>query len=63
MGDFNEIVCFGEQLGAVSKTERQMEDFKEVLEECSLSDLGFKGPLFTWNNGCPDDAFTQERLD
>jgi hypothetical protein len=40
-----------------------MEDLQKVLEEFSLSDLGFMGPKFTWSNGRPGDAFTQERLD
>lgn len=63
MGDFNEFMSLSEQWGAISKTRRQMEDFQKVLEECTLSDLGFKGPKFTWNNGWLDDAFTQECLD
>jgi hypothetical protein len=40
-----------------------MEDFQRALEDCSLSDLGFSGPKFTWSNGCDGAAFTQERLD
>jgi hypothetical protein len=40
-----------------------MEDFVHTLEECGLSDLGFKGPKFTWNNGRGRGDFTQERLD
>jgi hypothetical protein len=63
LGDFNEIVSMSEQRGAVSKTRGQMEAFQRVLEECSLSDLGFCGPKFTWNNGRERNAFTQERLD
>lgn len=63
LGDFNEIVSFSEQRGAVSKTRRQMEDFQIVLEECSLSDLGFKGRKFTWSNGQTVGYSTQERLD
>ena len=63
MGDFNEILNLSEQWGAISKTMRQMEDFQKVLEDCGLSDLGFKGPKFTWNNGYLDAFFTEERLD
>jgi hypothetical protein len=40
-----------------------MEDFHRALEDCSLSDLGFSGPKFTWSNGRDGAAFTQERLD
>jgi hypothetical protein len=63
LGDFNKIVSMSKQRGAVSKTMGQMEAFQRVLEECSLSDLGFCGPKFTWNNGRERNAFTQERLD
>lgn len=41
----------------------QMNDFCSTLEDCLLSDLGFKGPRFTWNNGREGRGFTQERLD
>jgi hypothetical protein len=40
-----------------------MIDFQEVLEDCQLCDLGFKGPKFTWNNGLGGATFTKERLD
>jgi hypothetical protein len=62
-GDFNEIVSLEEQRGAVSKTRRQMEEFQRALVDCCLSDLGFSGPKFTWNNGREGNGFTQERLD
>jgi hypothetical protein len=40
-----------------------MDDFKCVLEDARLHDLGFKGPKFTWNNGRPGKEYTLERLD
>jgi hypothetical protein len=43
--------------------ESQMDGFRNGLEVCRLSDLGFMGPKFTWNNGRSDDLFTMERLD
>lgn len=40
-----------------------MEGFCNVLEACQLSDLGFKGLKFMWNNERSDGMFTEERLD
>lgn len=41
----------------------QIEEFKSILEQCQLSDLGFTGPRFTRTNKRMDTQFTQERLD
>jgi hypothetical protein len=40
-----------------------MVQFREVLEECGLSDLGYKGSKFTWTNCRHDGSFINERLD
>ena len=40
-----------------------MEDFGAVLEDCHLTDLGFQGYKFTWNNKRPGITNTRERLD
>jgi hypothetical protein len=37
--------------------------FRNVLEDCGLSDLGFNGSKFTWSNGHQDGTFMKERLD
>jgi hypothetical protein len=62
-GDFNEILAQHEKSGAANRKETQMEQFREALEACNLSDMGFQGPKFTWNNCRGDDQFTKERLD
>jgi hypothetical protein len=36
-----------------------MEDFRQVLEDCSLYDC----LKYTWNNGQEGRSFTKERLD
>lgn len=41
MSDFNKIMYSFEKKGGRLKEERQMAAFREVLEECDLSDLGF----------------------
>jgi len=37
--------------------------FREVIEECLLRDLGYKGSRFTWCNNCEGNEFIKERLD
>jgi hypothetical protein len=40
-----------------------MEEFKKALENSQQSDLGFRGPKFTWNNEQIGHGFSKERLD
>lgn len=40
-----------------------MENFKNTLDYCGLSDVHCNGPIFTWNNGKEGIDFTMERLD
>jgi hypothetical protein len=63
VGDFNEIVNQSEKIGGAQRREGQMVLFRNVLEDCGLSDLGFLGSKFTWSNGHHDDTFMKERLD
>ncbi|XP_059434865.1 uncharacterized protein LOC132167846 [Corylus avellana] len=63
IGDFNEIVESLEKLGGAGRANSQMLAFRRALENCELSDLGFRGPKFTWSNCREEDEFTKERLD
>jgi hypothetical protein len=63
VGDFNEILADSEKYGGARKPRGQMEAFKNTLEYCQLSDLGFSGPKFTWCNHRDGAHFTKERLD
>lgn len=47
---FNEILQLSEKQGGRDRPERQIENFKDVLSDCELRDLGFMGPPFTWCN-------------
>lgn len=52
MGDFNEILDVEKHSGYVNTPTLPpgIRDFQEVVEHCSMSNLGFHGPLFTWCN-------------
>ena len=63
IGDFNAILHSDEKLSHRPPSYKQMDEFSEVLEQCSLTDLGFLGYPFTWNNKRPGHANTKERLD
>jgi hypothetical protein len=45
--DFNEILSMAEKFGGSGQSRGLMEAFQKTLEECALSDLGYKGPKFT----------------
>jgi exonuclease III len=50
IGDFNEILTLEEKWGGGGRPNSQMEAFRQTLENCGLSDLGYRGPKFTWSN-------------
>ena len=62
-GDFNEILWDQEKSRQSLKKERQMIEFKEVLEDCMLEDLGFVGHWYTWEKGRHVENNITERLD
>lgn len=62
-GDFNEIFYFYENSAGSDRPYASMDDFWEVMEECSLFALGFEGPAFTWDKGMDEDWNVQEQLD
>ncbi|KAL7129060.1 hypothetical protein ABFS83_13G037900 [Erythranthe nasuta] len=62
-GDFNEILDNSEkQRGAVRQPGR-VAAFRETLDECGLTDLGFNGVPFTWTNRREEPNTVRCRLD
>lgn len=50
-GDFNEILSGVEHSDhTVSHDSAGMRDFQEVVKYCSLMDMSYQGPRFTWSN-------------
>ncbi|KAM0821227.1 hypothetical protein ACQ4PT_009451 [Festuca glaucescens] len=62
-GDFNEVLCFDEHVGVRDRTATQNELFRNCMEECGLSDMGFSGPKFTWCNRQDAQSNVRVRLD
>ncbi|GMI81726.1 hypothetical protein HRI_001841900 [Hibiscus trionum] len=63
IGDFNELLFSHEKRGGRLRSARQMDDFREALNECSLEDIGFQGQWFTWEWGRLQSNNIRERLD
>ncbi|KAE8808833.1 hypothetical protein D1007_14579 [Hordeum vulgare] len=63
MGDFNEILQGGEQFGANPRPEAQMIDFRDVVADCALQELGWQGVPFTWDNKQHGTRNVKARLD
>uniref|UniRef100_A0A453D5J8 Reverse transcriptase domain-containing protein n=1 Tax=Aegilops tauschii subsp. strangulata TaxID=200361 RepID=A0A453D5J8_AEGTS len=64
VGDFNEILSCDEKEGGAARTQRCMDDFREALDSCELTDIGYIGDKFTWRNHSRDlNTYIRERLD
>jgi hypothetical protein len=63
MGDFNEVMWQFEHFANTRRGERQMEDFREVLEICDLHDIGFSGLPWTFDNRRGGSRNVKVRLD
>ncbi|XP_059431636.1 uncharacterized protein LOC132165159 [Corylus avellana] len=63
IGDFNEVISNAEKWGGSSRSSNHMRLFQVALEDCELSDLGFRGPKYTWSNCRDGSEFIKERLD
>jgi exonuclease III len=63
IGDFNKILTQEEKIGALLQKEGQMDQFRNALGNCQLTDLGFIGSKYTWTNCRSDENFVKERLD
>lgn len=64
LGDFNEVLSGCEKEGSHQRRQICMDHFREALEHCALSDLGFKEDMFIWrNNNHRCAGYIREHLD
>ncbi|XP_030924769.1 uncharacterized protein LOC115951760 [Quercus lobata] len=62
-GDFNEPLMKGDKFGGRGLSVSRALQFKECLDACSMIDIGFSGPRFTWTNRWEVQALIKERID
>ncbi|GAA0159983.1 hypothetical protein LIER_16641 [Lithospermum erythrorhizon] len=64
MGDFNEVLHSNENVSQQRlRLHWQMENFRRVVQDCGLVDLGYSGFPFTWSNNFISSYSTRVRLD
>lgn len=63
LGDFNEVLLAEEQFGGNGREPWQVAAFQDAVSDCHLSDLGFHGLLYTWDNRQEGDRNVKVRLD
>ncbi|XP_045083714.1 uncharacterized protein [Aegilops tauschii subsp. strangulata] len=52
------------KVGGADRPQRLLDNFREALESCELSDIGFEGDKFTWRNHSKEvSTYICERLD
>ncbi|KAH0714990.1 hypothetical protein KY284_007895 [Solanum tuberosum] len=62
-GDFNVIIDDLEKYGGLPVQFNETEDFIHCINTCQLTDLGFKGSMYTWWNGRSVVGCIFKRLD
>lgn len=62
-GDFNEVLNLNEKLGGIDRRANLVNDFREALKDCDLTNLGSTGYQFTWSNRRFGVNIVEERLD
>jgi hypothetical protein len=50
VGDFNEVLMVEEHIGGNDREAWQMAAFQDVVDDCHLTDLGYHGLPYTWDN-------------
>ncbi|XP_019257607.1 PREDICTED: uncharacterized protein LOC109235809 [Nicotiana attenuata] len=62
-GDFNVIWDEEEKFGGLPVSLNEVDEYRHCINTCNLTDLGFKGSIFTWWNGRAEEDWIFKRLD
>ena len=63
IGDFNEVLKHDEHDGIGSRSQAQIQGFRDAVDVCGLVDLGFKGTRWTFEKKVTGGSYTRVRLD
>jgi endonuclease/exonuclease/phosphatase family metal-dependent hydrolase len=63
IGDFNEVLNLSEHDGVGSRSQAQIDGFREAVDTCGLSDIGHTGTNWTFERKVAGGTFTRVRLD
>ncbi|XP_073360502.1 uncharacterized protein [Aegilops tauschii subsp. strangulata] len=63
MGDFNEVLLPSEHDGVGNRSQAQMDSFRDALDTCGLTDIGYKGRDWTFEKKVTGGTYTRVRLD
>ncbi|KAF7127845.1 hypothetical protein RHSIM_Rhsim11G0006400 [Rhododendron simsii] len=62
MGDFNQVLRVEDKLEGLLLSQSQISAFHEMISECGLVDLEYKGTKFTWKNNRNAESFIMEPM-
>ena len=63
LGDFNEVIQAHEHDGVGNRSQAQMDAFRDALDTCGLSDIGYMGNSWTFEKKVDGGTYTRVRLD
>ena len=63
VGDFNDILSCDEKLGGNRPVASRIREFRDCLNACSMIDMRFSRPKYTWSNCHDFSSLIMERLD
>ena len=63
IGDFNEVLYSHEHDGVANRSQAQMDAFRDALDTCGLSDIGFTGINWTFEKKVAEGTYARVRLD
>lgn len=63
IGDFNEVLHHSEHDGIGHRSQSQLDGFRDALDICGLTDLGFSGSPWTFEKKVTGGSYTGVRLD
>ena len=63
IGDLNEVLNPHEHMGTGQRRHTQIQAFREVVDVCAFTDLGYNGKPWTFENKTAGGGYCRVRLD